>query len=164
MKKLTYITAIVFTLFSFVSCSDDDDATAAARIEITDLELGSGHHDHEEDGHDHEEEGHEHEEAAEIEPGGDLHIAAQVYASEKVATITVELHSENGGSWELEQVFTGKYLNAINTEFHEHILIPEDAVPGDYHFHLEVKDLAGNTEEVDAELKIVEHEDEHEEA
>ncbi|WP_196895939.1 DUF4625 domain-containing protein [Aureivirga marina] len=164
MKQLTYISAIVFTLFSLASCSNDDDATAAAKIEITELELGgSGHHNEEEshEGHDHA------EEVVEVEAGGDLHIAAKVYASDKVAMIIVELHSENGGTWELEQDFTGKYVNAINTEFHEHILIPEDAVPGDYHFHLVVKDLSGNQAEEEAELKILEHveghnhEDEH---
>lgn len=137
VRSLTLLFSACFFLFS--SCGKDDDQTPPKPTILIE-ELGSGHDAPD----DHA-----------VQAGSDLHIEAQITAEGLIARIDVEIHQEEGGSFEIEQSYTeGKYIDVKNTEFHEHIDIPADAPAGEYHFHLTVTDRLGQTATAEADLDI----------
>lgn len=88
-------------------------------------------------------------------PGGDLHLEADIVAAGTIANIKVEIHPESGSTgWTFSQTFTEGYEGAKNTEFHEHIDVPANAAVGEYRLHLVVTDKAGNTATGEAEFTI----------
>ncbi|MCR5519168.1 MAG: DUF4625 domain-containing protein [Bacteroidales bacterium] len=141
MKKniiLSLSAIIVFTLLA-ISCKKDDEA---AKPEITLTEVG-------------------HENSKTAMRGDDMHLEADIVAEGLVKRIDVEFHKEDG-SYEIEKAYTeGKYIGVKNTEFHEHIDIPEEAPLGEYHLHFSVTDQEGQTTTVEAHVQVVEY-DEHE--
>jgi hypothetical protein len=97
--------------------------------------------------------------------GGDLHMDAEVVAEGTIDKIRIEIHPEDDhgkkgvrsawdeGEWEVDTTYT-KFSGLKNTTFHEHIEIPMDAEPGDYHFHFEVTDMEGYQTVYEEEIEI----------
>jgi hypothetical protein len=97
--------------------------------------------------------------------GADLHINAEVVAEGTIDRIHIVIHPEgehgkkglrsavDEGEWEVDTTYT-KFSGLKNTTFHEHIEIPMDAEPGDYHFHFEVTDMEGYQTVIEEELEI----------
>ena len=154
MKNLKYMSLMLALLcvvsLGFTSCGDDDDDDELpAKPVITLTEVG---HDNSKHAH----------------PGHDLHLEADVVAEGLIKSINVEIHQENGGSVKIEKAYTdGKYIGVRNTEFHEHIDIPENAPLGEYHLHFVVTDNRGQQTIAESHIELVEDdgdddEDEHE--
>jgi hypothetical protein len=96
--------------------------------------------------------------------GDELHIDAEIVAEGKIDRIIIEIHPEGHGhkssgqlknddEWEVEITFT-KFSGLKNTDFHEHIDVPDHAEPGDYHFYMKVIDMEGNTTSVEDEFEL----------
>jgi hypothetical protein len=97
--------------------------------------------------------------------GADLHMNAEVVAEGTIDRIHIVIHPEgehgkkgvrsamDEGEWEVDTTYT-KFSGLKNTTFHEHIEIPMDAEPGDYHFHFEVTDMEGYQTVIEEELEI----------
>jgi hypothetical protein len=142
-KSILIIFLALATALNFTSCKnndDDDDDNKNVKPVITLNELG---YQNTKIGY----------------PGSDLHIEADIFAENKIRTITVTVHPEGTTSkeWEVDTTYTSsKYAGVKNAEFHEHLEIPIDAGLGDYHFHLSVIDNEGNQTEVEEELEIAE--------
>lgn len=117
----------------FSSCDDDNDKPLLPTVKIS--EVGSGHSN---DGIGY--------------AGSDVHMNAEITAEGGIASITTEIHQEEG-SFEFHEVYTdAKGLK--NTTFHKHLDIPEEAPAGEYHLHLIVKDQQGQTGMDEARLII----------
>lgn len=96
--------------------------------------------------------------------GEELHMEFEIDADGKVESILVEIHHEGEHKsltfliaeleWEFDSLYTGKYVGVRNIDFHEHIDIPLEAETGDYHFHLMVRDMEGNTASYEDELEL----------
>jgi hypothetical protein len=87
-------------------------------------------------------------------PGEELHIDAEIVAEGKIDVVVVEIHYEGtGDGWEFQQNFT-EYTGLKNIDFHKHIDVPVDALPGDYHFHMKVTDMQGNMVQKEAEIEV----------
>lgn len=105
-------------------------------------------------------------------PGSDFHIDADILADGKIDVIIVEIHPEgeheeksrssilDEGEWEVDTIYT-KFSGLKNTNFHEHLEIPENAEYGHYHFHLMVNDMEGNQTSMERELEITDGMDSH---
>ena len=153
MKNLKYMSLMLALLcvvsLGFTSCGDDDDDDLPAKPVITLTEVG---HDNSKHAH----------------PGHDLHLEAYVVAEGLIKSINIEIHQENGGTMKIEKAYTdGKYIGVRNTEFHEHIDIPENAPLGEYHLHFVVTDNSGQQTVAESDIELVEDdgdddEDEHE--
>ncbi|MCT4586680.1 MAG: DUF4625 domain-containing protein [Carboxylicivirga sp.] len=148
MKAKILFTTLLSLGLVFTAC-EDDDSPAKPVVEIH--ELGDGHH-YEAQVKAIADEGDDHHTAV---IGEDLHIDAEIVAEGKIEKIIVELHSEATDD-ELEIEFEGKYVGTKNAEFHEHIEIPETFAAGEYHFHLEVIDMKGQTGSDEEHIDLVE--------
>ncbi|PVX51781.1 uncharacterized protein DUF4625 [Balneicella halophila] len=150
MKNLLKFLFVFLALsLAITSCDDDDDDNR--NPEITNLELGSGH-----DG--------DSRNNATAYPGRDIHVAADVFAKNKIEKVVITIHEEEHhhagtkaeGTEEWETTVEYKdYEGQLNAKFHKHIDIPKNAEPGDYHFHFKVVDKQGLTTEVNRELKVL---------
>lgn len=128
--KIFYLLILLaISLFIFDACSKDPEKPV-----ITLTELGMNN-------------------SKTVEIGSDLHVEAEIVAEGKINVIMIEIYSETGGGWSFDTTYT-EFAGLKNAEFHKHIEIPLSATPGDYHFHLTVKDQAGNQSTVESELKI----------
>lgn len=86
--------------------------------------------------------------------GSDFHIEAEIIAENKIDRVIIEIHPECCGSWEFDTTYT-KFDGLKNTEFHEHFELPVAlSDTGEYHFHLEVIDMEGNTASVERDIVI----------
>ncbi|NBL65914.1 DUF4625 domain-containing protein [Flavobacterium sp. NST-5] len=134
--KFLGIFAVVLSTF-FVSCSSDDNNDMIANnIEIDLTEVGSAN-------------------SGQATAGQDLHLEGEILASQKIATVVVELHHETDtNAPEITQTFTN-YNGQLNATFHEHILIPANQPAGHYHLHFTVVDQNGNSESVDRDVEII---------
>lgn len=130
-KALFILGAALF----FTACSNDDD-NAISEPSIQLIEVGSNNN-------------------FQAFAGADLHLEAEIEAAANIDKIEVEIHSETTGEWEFNQIFTEGYAGAKNATFHEHIDIPADVAPGDYHLHIKVTDKNGNSKNAESELAIV---------
>ncbi|MDR0574694.1 MAG: DUF4625 domain-containing protein [Tannerella sp.] len=131
------------SMLALTSCKKDEDKTPAKPVvEITE----AGSHDAPE---------------GKVAAGEELHLKAEIVAEGLIAEIAVEIHQEEGGSFEIEEKFGAgsKYFGLKNAEFHEHIDIPAEAPTGEYHLHLTVKDQAGQTATAEAELEVIAEEE-----
>jgi len=144
---LKSLIAILLIAVFFVSCEDDE----VKMPEISNLELG---YDNSRTGY----------------LGSDLHIDADIIAENRIDRIVVEIHYEgdhhhkksfvlahSDHEWEFEHTYT-EFQGLKNTKFHEHIDIPLDVKPGEYHFHFKVIDMEGYTAEIEEDLEISEPE------
>ncbi|MDR3180742.1 MAG: DUF4625 domain-containing protein [Prevotellaceae bacterium] len=124
------------SVLALSSCDKDDPAKPV----ITITEIGS---------HDSPE--------GKVAAGDDLHLEAGIVAEGLIDKIVVEIHQEEGGGFEIEETFGAgsKYAGLKNAEFHEHIVIPEEAPAGEYHLHLTVTDREGQSTTAEAELEVI---------
>ncbi|MDR2362238.1 MAG: DUF4625 domain-containing protein [Prevotellaceae bacterium] len=139
MNKKMILGALLLTsvgLCAVSACTDDDTKPAKPVVAIT----GIGSHDGPE---------------GTVKAGDELHLEADIVAEGLIARIDVEIHQEDGGSFEIEKPYTeGAYIGVKNATFHEHIDIPSEAPAGEYHLHLTVQDREGQTTTAEAELEI----------
>lgn len=135
MKKYIGISVIALLLvLSTTGCSKDETELAAPTI--TYIEFG-----------------HDNSKTAYI--GADLHVEAEVTAPGKIDNIKVEMHPEDGGGWEYSEVFREGFEGLLNANFHQHLPISEEAVPGEYHIHFIVTDKNGKQTSVEAHIEIL---------
>ena len=141
MKYPKYLSSLL-TIFAaisltFTACDNDDENTfAAPKINLTEVEIDN---------------------SLQCSPGHDLHLEADIVAEGSIKRIDIEIHQEEEGSFEIEKSYTeGKYIGVRNTEFHEHIDIPQDAPLGSYHLHFIVTDQKGQQTTAECELEMVE--------
>lgn len=104
---------------------DDDDHDDDHGITITDLEVGDATR------------------------GSDIHAEAQMTAPNGIANVSVNIHGHGLDPLEGEQawVFDAEFdsYSGTSAEFHEHVDIPENAAPGEYHMTITVVDGEGHT-------------------
>ncbi len=131
--KISNIFVAVSMLILLASCNKEDEMTARPVINILEIGLDNS-------------------KIAFI--GGDFHIEAEIIAVGRIEKILVELHSEDGED-EIEFEFL-EFGGLKNTDFHQHIDIPSDLTPGEYHFHLVVIDQEGNVTKAEDEVLLVE--------
>ena len=98
--------------------------------------------------------------------GDELHMDVEIVAENKIDRIEIEIHPEGehqksmtillSGTeeWEFDSIYT-KFAGLRNTEFHEHVEIPENAEPGQYHFHFAVTDQEGYQTVYEDELEFL---------
>lgn len=82
--------------------------------------------------------------------------ATSIKAEDGIAKVFVEIHSEGEtAAFELDTtyVFNGETELA---DFHKHVLIPDNAPAGDYHFHLKVYDKNGKSLEKSLDVEVKE--------
>lgn len=115
----------------FWSCEDDDSVSKPV---ITDLEIGIDN-------------------SRTAYVGSDLHVEAEIVAEGKIDIITIEIHQEEGSEDEIAVEYD-EFEGLLNTTFHEHVDIPAETVPGEYHFHLTVTDQGGNQTTVEEDITI----------
>jgi hypothetical protein len=143
-KKIFFGTMFIFglSMLALTSCDKDDETPAKPTVTITE----AGSHDTPE---------------GVIAAGDDLHLEAEIVAEGKIAEISVVIHQEEGGSFEITKTCgaDSKYYDLKNADFHEHIDIPADTPLGEYHLHMTVKDREGQTATAEAELEIVAEEE-----
>jgi|SRR5690625_4032319 len=134
MKAFYKLSFLLWATLFLVSCEKDDDTQIQLPI-ISDLEIGQ---DNNKIGY----------------VGEDLHIEATIFAAEKIKTVEISIHHEdNQNGWNFNQIYS-EFENLKNTEFHEHIDIPLNALRGKYHLHFKVTDQKGNATEEEAFLEI----------
>jgi hypothetical protein len=126
------------SMLALSSCGKDDETSAKPTVTITEV----GSHD---------------TPKGVIAAGDDLHLEAEIVAEAKIAEISVVIHQEEGGSFEITKTYgaDSKYYALKNADFHEHIDVPATTPLGDYHLHLTVKDREGQTATAEAELQII---------
>ncbi|TVR73437.1 MAG: DUF4625 domain-containing protein [Marinilabiliales bacterium] len=109
-----------------------------------------------------------HDNSKTVHAGSELHIDADIRAENGIDVIVIEIHFEgyhkktiiigNGDhhhEWEVD-ITMDKFRGLKNTSFHEHIDVPADAEPGEYHFHFKVIDMEGYTAEIEEDLEVLE--------
>ena len=98
--------------------------------------------------------------------GSELHIDADIIAENGIDRIVIEIHYEgdhhksfvladSDHECEFDHTYT-EFKDLKNTKFHNHIDIPLDAEPGEYHFHFKVIDIEGYTAEIEDDIEILE--------
>lgn len=103
--------------------------------------------------------------------GNDLHIDAEILASQKIASIQLIIHSEaehadapaqkvksvlnTAAEWEVDSIYTKGYVGVKNAEFHEHVDVPATAALGHYHVHIKVTDMEGNQTVKEDEIEVL---------
>jgi hypothetical protein len=135
--KLSFF-ALLASLFLLSSCEKDDDDNTAPIIE--DLEIGL-------------------QNSKEFRRAGDVHIEFSASDNEGLAYYKIEIHSEMKAGldgWDVDQRWDFD-PGIKNTMIHHHeIKVPADAPLGDYHFHLEIVDVNGNSTSAEADVKVLE--------
>lgn len=129
------INFIVMSLMALLSASCADEKVPAPVVTLVEV-------------------GHDNTHTATV--GDDMHLEADITAEGLTKAIYVEMHLEDGTGYEIEKNYLdGKYIGVKNTEFHEHIDIPDDAPQGQYHLHLTVVDREGQQTSATAHVDIV---------
>lgn len=137
VRSLSLLSIASFAILT--SCSSDDDVTTvpvAAEITITALEVGQGNN-------------------LQAQAGKDLHLEAEIFASEKIATVSVEIHNESDANAPEINASYNDYSGLLNATLHKHIDIAATQPAGRYHLHVTVTDQKGNTKTVESELEIL---------
>ncbi len=148
MQNTFKILVIIIFVTIAVSCSDKDEIKMP---EIVDFELG-------------------YENSKTGYLGSGFHIEAKIIAENNIDIIVIEIHyegdhkksiiianSDHHHEWEVDITYD-KFRGLKNTTFHEHVNVPLNAEPGDYHFHFKVIDMEGYTAEVEEDIEIREPE------
>lgn len=140
MKKYISNTVAVLSLLSitlFTSCSSDDNSNSVAgNIEINLTEVGHGTPAH-------------------AHAGEDLHLEAEILASQKIGTVSVELQHKSNTSAPIIRTSFTDYVGLLNATFHKHIDIPATQPAGQYNLRLTVTDQDGNAKTETAEVEIL---------
>lgn len=157
MKKLTKLFVLLLTVgLLAISCSKEEEEKNYPKI--SNFELGSGHYGNQKNN-------------AKGLVGRDIHIAAEIFASNKIEKVVVVIHpkgehqhdgknEEHKDEWEVKKEYTD-LAGQINGTFHQHIDIPKETEPGIYHFHFKVVDKKGLTTKIDRDLTIIEKKHKH---
>ena len=134
--KTTVFFFAITSMAILSSCNDDEQEPApeTAAPVISGLEIGEGN-------------------SMECEPGGELHMDAEITAEGKIDKITVDLHPEGGSGDDIEAEYTD-YSGLLNADFHKDLEIPSTTEHGDYHFHLTVTDQTGKSTSVEADVNV----------
>lgn len=140
MKKYISSTVVALSLLSitlFTSCSSDDNSNpVTGSIEINLTEVG-------------------HATPAHAHAGEDLHLEAEILASQKIATVSVELQHESNSSAPIIRTSFTDYAGLLNATFHKHIDIPATQPSGHYHLRLTVTDQDGNSKTETADVEVL---------
>jgi hypothetical protein len=135
--KTTLFFLAIGSIALLSSCKDDEETAVTpetAAPTISEVEIGEGN-------------------SMECEPGGDLHMDAEIVAEGKIDKITVDLHPESGEGDDIEAEYT-EYSGLLNADFHQDLEIPSTTEHGDYHFHMTVTDQAGKSTSIEADVHI----------
>jgi len=138
----------LLTTILFISCTDDEIQPPV----ISNVEVGAVHDEGAKDVH--ADEGIAH-------PGESMHIGADILAFARIESITVNIHSveitpaAGEVAWEFEEVYADAKYQVLNAELHENIMVPENAVLGEYHVYIIVVDEAGNSTRAEAHFDLV---------
>lgn len=82
--------------------------------------------------------------------GEELHAEANIEAEHGIVEVFVEIHghgltpTDDEIAWEFSEAYDN-YTGGTTAEFHEHIDVPENAAPGEYHLTLTVTDEDGTS-------------------
>ena len=87
-------------------------------------------------------------------PGSDLHIEAQLLATETIASVKLEIKPVATTGWSFNEEFTTGFTGQKNAEFHEHFDIPADAALGMYKVILTLTDAKGQITKVESDLEL----------
>lgn len=142
MKNKKYLLNVFLllsvTVFSFSSCSKEDEKPAAPTIEIVHL----GNHDAPDEGT--------------FYLGEEGHFEVNIKAPGRVAKIDLEIRQESGyGIFSLKNVYEGDYVGLKEVlGFHDHPIVPEGQAIGAYSFHLKVTDQQGQTASIDKPITV----------
>lgn len=134
MKPRILFIALAFATSLFLTSCDKDEDVAKPVINLTELGLSNSKVTY---------------------IGSDLHIEAEIEAEGKIDKITVEIHQEEGSSDEIVVTYD-EFAGLKNTTFHKHVDIPATTVAGEYHCHITVTDMEGNSTTVEEEISIEE--------
>lgn len=132
--KTTLFFLAIGSMAVLSSCKKDEPAPQPAKPTISNLEVGEGN-------------------SKEAEPGGELHLDAEIVAEGKIDKIKVDLHPETGTGDDIEAEYT-EYAGLLNVDFHKDLEIPTTAEHGDYHLDLTVIDQLGQSTSVEADVHI----------
>lgn len=142
MRKKILFAFVLISAFGFISCSDRKDQ----KPEIDFHELG-------------------YENSKKVKAGDELHFDAEIVAKNKIDKIRIEIHPEGDdhksillvlldNAWEFDTTYT-EFSGLKNVGFHKHIIVPEHAAAGDYHFHFAVTDQEGNMAIFEDEIEVI---------
>ena len=98
---------------------------------------------------------------ADVQRGEDFHVEFLIGAAHGIHSITVDIHSHGLNpaageiAWEFDKVFEEGYHELSEVEFHEHIDVPANVTPGEYHVMFTVADKEGNEQEYGAYIEVV---------
>lgn len=88
--------------------------------------------------------------------GQDLHLDAEVIASEKIAHIKLQItRAETNYGWDFIKTYTEGYAGLKNAEFHEHVDVPDDARPGIYTVLLIATDERGEKSQDKVDFEVL---------
>lgn len=149
MKRVFWRTLVIAGLF-LTACSDD---VKLPQVEIT--EIG-------------------YQNSGVAYAGHDLHLNAEIVAEGEIDNLRLTIHAADvylkeghqHEKWHVDSTYTTRFTGLKNTDFHEHIDIPEHAEEGEYHLHLYVTDMEGNQSSEEARFEVIydpenEHNHEH---
>ncbi len=109
-----------------------------------------------------------HDNSRTAHPGHDLHLEASLLAEGIINSINIAVSQSGATEKILDVSYTeGKYIGVRNTEFHEHIDIPDSIPFGVYNLFFTVTDRSGQQTVAESQLNIIEddgdeeHEHEH---
>jgi len=88
--------------------------------------------------------------------GQDFHIEATLKAGANLSGLKVQITPVvSGRGWSFSQIYTKDIKGLKNAVFHEHLLVPEDAVAGEYDLLLVLTDESGGRSEYKSTIKII---------
>ena len=124
-------------LGTLTSCKDDDNnANNNNDISIKIEEVGEGN-------------------SKEAIAGKDLHIEGEIIAMAKIKGIKVEMiDAKNAVKVSEDYSKQTKYVNVINTTFHEHLELPATLEAGEYTLRITVTDMKNNSKAENIKVKI----------
>jgi hypothetical protein len=135
MKHNKLILALLFIAARFSACKKDEEMPNTSAPVISGLEIGPNNN-------------------KTAHPGGDVHVEAQVTATENIESITLEIKSKNSTGWSLKTTYTDGFAGLKNAEFHKHVDVPVDAVLGAYEVYLTARDKNGKETKVESTLEL----------
>lgn len=93
-----------------------------------------------------------------VTAGSDLHAEADITSTQGIQNINVHIHGHglnptgNQVNWEVDQNFSN--YTGTTAHFHEHLDVPQNATPGEYHLSISVTDEDGHTHSEGAHFMV----------